>query len=351
MPPANKCGRSMPSRNVHLDIGINGAFLTRRWEQPENWMRLTRECGYTAHSFCGDVIDPFFSGDRAFQREQAQATREAAARYGVTICDLYTGVATHRFHGLSHSDPRPRARMRDWILAAAEIAVALGTDLLGGHWDAFSCEVLADPQQTQEATERLYATFRSLARDLAPMGLRALMQEQMYIPSEKPWTLQECQDFLLAVNRDHPGAIPVRVTLDTGHQAGMHYGLKGEDLDYLAWLRRFGCVSEVIHLQQTTPDASHHWAFTPAFNARGHVDMEKVLEAIRASHEHYAEQPFAGVLPPVERHWLVAEIIPGSTKTETQLLAELTESARFLRGFLPEGGLDWRFPSDGLSAS
>src|SRR5581483_3373703 len=107
--------------------------------------------------------------------------------------------------------------------------------------------------------------------------------------------------------------------------------------------RRFASVAEVIHLQQTTPDASHHWAFTPDYNRRGHVDIEKALEAIRYSHEHYHEQPFASVLKPVKRHWLVAEIIPGSTKTETVLLDELTESARFLRQFIPEGGLEWSF--------
>ena len=28
---------------IRVDIAINGAFLTRRWEEPENWMRLTRE--------------------------------------------------------------------------------------------------------------------------------------------------------------------------------------------------------------------------------------------------------------------------------------------------------------------
>lgn len=333
----------MTQRNVHLDIGINGAFITRRWEQPDNWMRLTRECGYTVHSFCGDVIDPFFSGDRSFQLEQAHATREAAAKYGVTICDLYTGVATHRFHGLSHSDPRPRERMKEWLIAATELALAMGTDALGGHWDAFSCEVLADPRLTAEATQRLYQTFRELSVVLKQQGLRVLMQEQMYIPSEKPWTLQECEDFLVAVNRDNPDGCLTLVTLDVGHQAGMHYGLAGEDLDYLAWLRRFASVSEVIHLQQTTPDASHHWAFTPEFNARGHVSIEKTLEAIRYSHEHHHEQPFAAIMQPVTQHWLVGEIIPGSTKHEDKLLAELTESARYLRQFIPEGGLNWSF--------
>jgi hypothetical protein len=333
----------MFTRNVHLDIGINGAFLTRRWEQPDNWMRLTRECGYSVHSFCGDVLDPFFSGDRAFQLEQAQATKEAAAKYGVTICDLYTGVATHRFHGLSHSDPRPRQRMKEWIYQAAELADAIGTDALGGHWDAFSCEVLADPKLTQEATQRLYAAFRELSHALKRSGLRILIQEQMYIPSEKPWTLAECTEFLQAVNGDNAGGIPVLVTLDVGHQAGMHYGLDGPDLDYLEWLRRFASVSEIIHLQQTTPDASHHWAFTPEYNRRGHVDIERALEAICYSHEHHHEQPFASFLKPVERNWLVAEIIPGSTKTETKLLSELMESARFLRRFIPEGGLNWSF--------
>ncbi len=335
---------------IHLDIGINGAFLTRRWEEPDNWMRLTRECGYAAHSFCGDVLDPFFSGDRAFQMEQARLVRRAAARYGVTLCDLYTGVATHRFHGLSHSDPRPRERMSRWIERAAELAVEMGAPAVGGHWDAFSVEVLEDPARTEEATHRLYQTFRDLAARLKPTGLKALYQEQMYIPSEKPWTLAECERFLVEVNRGEDGGrgtedgrIPVYVTLDVGHMAGVHYGLSGEDTDYLAWLRRFGSAAEVIHLQQTTPDASHHWPFTREYNDRGHVDVDRTLEAIRYAHTHHHEQPFASVLEPVERHWLVAEIIPGSTKTERALLSELTESAAYLRRFVPEGGLRWEF--------
>lgn len=231
--------------------------------------------------------------------------------------------------------------MVEWILASAEIATTMGTDAIGGHWDAFSCEVLDDPQRTKEATERIYNTFRELAQELKKRNIRVLMQEQMYIPSEKPWTLAECEEFLVAVNRENHGGCWVLATLDVGHQAGMHYGLQGPDLDYIAWLRRFASVSEVIHLQQTTPESSHHWPFTPEYNQRGHVDMEKVLEAIRYSHTHYAEQPFSGILPQVENNWLVAEIIPGSTKTEPKLLAELTESARFFREYVPEGGLNW----------
>jgi hypothetical protein len=67
--------------------------------------------------------------------------------------------------------------------------------------------------------------------------------------------------------------------------------------------------------------------------------MESVIEAIRQSHAHHHEQPFAAFMEPVERHWLVAEIIPGSTRTESALLQELSESAAHFRRFIPEGGL------------
>jgi sugar phosphate isomerase/epimerase len=327
----------MSTNDVQLEIAVNGAFITRRWEEPENWMRLTRECGYPAHSFCGDVIDPFFSGDHSFRMEQAAAVKEYAAKYDVTICDYYTGVATHRFHGLSHSDARARERMMQWVEQASELCVAMGCDSLGGHVDAFSCEVLADPIRTKEAITRLYATMRELARRVKPIGLRIFSQEQMYIPSEKPWTLAECEEFLVESNKGNED-IPIYVTVDVGHMAGMHYGLSGQDIDYVEWLKRFGSVSEIVHLQQTTPEASHHWGFTAEANKKGHVQMEKVLEALQYAHAHHDEQPFAKYLAPVKRHWMVSEIIPGSTRHETALLEELTENAKFLRQYIPEGG-------------
>ncbi len=329
-------------RTEHVDQGINGAFLTRRWEEPENWMRLTAELGYPYHSFCADTLDPFFSGDRDYRLEAAAATRAAAERHGVTIFDVYTGVATHRFHGLSHRDERVRVRMRDWILECMDLCVALGAPRLGGHWDAFSVETLADPEGTDAAWRRVIEQFRQLGDEAARRGLAALYNEQMYIPSEIPWTLDQAERFLRGANRDRDGA-PVLLTLDVGHQAGMHYGLSGPDLDHREWIRRFGASTELIHLQQTTPDASHHWPFTPAFNERGHIRIEAVLEALRESHVQYATSPLAGLLPAASTAILVVEIIPGSTKTEAQLLDELRQSAAYLRQYVPEGGLSWQF--------
>ena len=328
------------ARTVAVDIGVNGAFITRRWEEPDNWMRLTRELGYPNHSFCGDVIDPFFSGDKAFQLEQAAQTKAAAEKYGIRITDLYTGVATHRFHGLSHSHPSPRARMREWIVEAMDLALAMGSDCIGGHWDAFSMEVMASEERYEEAWQRIVQTFRELAQVAAQKGMHGLYQEQMYIPSEVPWTLAQQERFLIEANQDNEGGIPVLTTLDVGHMAQMHYGITGgPDLDYLEWIRRFGAFCEVIHVQQTTPDASHHWAFTEENNAKGHVDVQATLDALKESHKNAASSPVAAAVEPTDRCWLIAEIIPGSTKSEDTLLEELKITAEYLRQFVPEGGL------------
>jgi hypothetical protein len=328
----------MPQRTVTLEIGINGAFVTRRWEEPDNMMRLTRECGYRVHEFCGDVIDPFFMGDREFQLGMARQAAEAAERYGVTVCDIYTGVATHRFHGLSHRHPAVRERMKQWIVDCMDIALEMGSYRVGGHWDALSVEVMEDPAETRAAIERLHQTFRDLADIAGRKGLKAIYVEQMYIPSEVPWTIEQAREFLIEANRGRAGA-PVYLTIDVGHQAGMHYGLEGPDLDYREWLRALAPFAEVIHLQQTTPDASHHWAFAEPYNSGGHIDVAEVIRAIEEAHRGVGDDPVARHLSPVEHTWLIAEIIPGSTKNEATLLRELRESAEFLARYVPADGL------------
>ncbi|MDI9485316.1 MAG: TIM barrel protein [Bacillota bacterium] len=330
------------SRKVKIDLGINGAFLTRRWEEPDNWMRLTKETGYDYHEFCGDVLDPFFSGDKEYQLETARKTKEAAEKHGVTIVDIYTGVATHRFHGLAHSHPAVRARMRDWIVEAMDIALAMGVTKLGGHWDALSVEVLEDPEKERAAIELLHNTFRELAVIGKEKGMEGIYVEQMYIPSEVPWTMEQSDEYLVAVNKDNPGC-PVYLTVDVGHMAGMHYGLQGKDLEYEEWLRRFGAACEVIHLQQTTRDASRHWTFNEEYNATGDIKMEEVLKALKWSHENYHRQPWAKYLAPAAQTTLVLEYIPGSTTTEERVLREISEGCSYLRNYVPKGGLEWEF--------
>ncbi len=328
------------SRKVCLRLGLDGAFATRRWERPDNIMRITRQVGFDIHEFCADSIDPFFMGDKEFQMSLAQEIRAAAARHGICIIDLYTGVATHRFHGLSNSHPAPRQRMRQWLMEAMDLARAMGTDRLGGHVDAVPVEVWEHPEEYKKAIARIYAQVRELAVIAKDKGLKALYMEQMYTPSEVPWTLAQTTEYLQAVNIDNDG-VPVYTTVDVGHQAGQQYGFSGADLDYLQWTRQFGAVSEVIHLQQTSPDASAHWPFTPQYNEIGKVQMEPLLEVLEESHRCYESNPLSEVLEPVDCNYLILEVIPASTKSEERLIEELTISAQYLHQFVPEEGREF----------
>lgn len=333
----------MSHRSLHLDIGISGAFVTRRWEKPDNWMRLTAECGFAYHEFCGDVLDPFFSGDPTYQEETAIEAAAAAVRYGVVISQFFSGTATYRFHGLSHSHPSVRSRMRDWIVAYMDLSLAAGCTRVGGHWDALSSEVLADPRLHAETKARTYQQFRDLALIAKVRGLESLSNEQMYAPSLVPWTIGDTYEFLDAVNRDRDG-VSVYLTVDVGHAAVMHFGItEGEDLDYAAWLRHFAPVAENVHIQQTVPERSNHWPLTEEYNRRGHVRIDRVLEAIREGHERWPDNPLSKIMRPVERTALVLEVIPGSTKPDDLLLQEVKESASYLRQLVPQGGLDWSF--------
>ena len=329
----------MQNRTITIDIGINGAFLTRRWEEPENFMRLTRELGYPYHEFCSDILDPFFSGDKEYRFRTARQIKAAAEKYKVKITDIYTGVATHRFHGLSHSVPAVRERMKEWISQTMDIALQMGVDRIGGHWDAISVEVLQNPETRKQAIENVYEQFREIASIAKDKGIKGIYNEQMYTPSEIPWTLKGAEEFLIEVNKNSTG-VPVYLTVDTGHQAGGAYGLEGEDRDYRQWLKRFACACEIIHIQQTTPGASHHWPFTAEYNEKGCVRMDDVIEAITYSHRHFEQQPFSEYIQPAKKTILIAEIIPSSTKNEETVLEELKQTQSYLRKYIPEGGLE-----------
>jgi len=328
----------MSQRNIKIDIGINGCYLAKRWEKAENWIRLTKELGYDYLEFDSDCLDPFFSGSKSYQMTVAGKVRKLAEEEGVRITDYFTGAATHRFHGLSHSDNSVRRRMKQWILDAMDISNALGAGKVGGHFDAFSVETLAD----QEAFDRQYRmtidTFRDLAKQGKRKGIRALYLEQMYTPAEVPWTLEQTDKYLCDLAEGNTGC-DIFLTVDVGHAAGGWYGLEGDELRYEEWLRRFAAACEVIHLQQTTRDASEHWPFTSKYNEAGDVRIEKIIECVRWSYENCEKQNWSKFIKPPEHIVLMMEVIPRSTTTEEILLRDLAECAAQLREHVPEGGL------------
>ena len=329
---------------MKIDIGLNTCCFTRRWEEPENWMRLTKEAGFPYFQLDSDMIDPFFSGDRETNLRFAGRVRKSAEKLGLIPTTYYTGIASYRFHGIAHTEPSARQRMRQWIIEAMDIALAGGMKKVGGRFDAYSVEVLACPERFAQQLEQSINLYRELSVIGRQKGIEEIELEQMYVPSLYPYSIAQTEDYLVCLNRHNRDGCRLSTTVDVGHMCSQKHGGTGDDLLYEKWLERFAPVSEDIHLQQTDRGKSDHNPFTPKDNAAGDVHIERILEAICTGHRLYAQRPEREYLEPVTRNLLILEYIPASSDTDQEILDRLGESARYLRTFIPEGGIEMGEP-------
>jgi hypothetical protein len=128
--------------------------------------------------------------------------------------------------------------------------------------------------------------------------------------------LDEAKELYERFNENSP--IPIYYILDVGHQCS--YEVSGKDRDTYLWLRELGKLSPLVHLQQTEAHWDRHWSFTKANNARGAIEMDKVVEAL--------EQSGAGEV------YLFPELIHPFEFPEEQILEELDESYAYLKQFV-----------------
>lgn len=262
-------------------LAVNLCFVRKRWTEPADWARLVRQdLALDVVEFCSDLLDPLLVSEPARTR-LAHETRAAFAEAGVAINDYYTGVITHCLNLLSHPEEALRADGMRWCTAAADLALELGTRMIGGHFDTIPVPDWSDPARNTAAVDRLVASMQAVARYGATRGLEAVLWEQMYTPGEVPHTIEEARELHARVNDG--AALPIHLTLDVGHACNLHYPHAERDRDPYAWLEALAHVSPVIHLQQTDGTSSHHWPFTDEYNARGIIKPERVLEAVERS--------------------------------------------------------------------
>jgi len=301
-------------------LAINMCFLRKRWAEPQEWAEIIdEELGLKYAEFSSDLLDPFFVPEPARSRI-AEETRKAFQARGMTIVDYYTGVITHCSNLLSHPDPDIRARGLEWCKEAIILADKLGAGGIGGHYDTIVDADCRDATRRAARIDEVIRSFQLLSRDAKEHGLKFLLWEQMYTPSEAPYTIAEAKDLYERVNED--AAVPIYLTIDVGHMCNLHYPHSEEDLDPYLWLEKFANVSPVIHIQQTDGKVSHHWPFTAEYNKVGIIHPEKVLEAIERSGS--------------EMNYLMFEIFHSLGQTEQMVLDDLKRSVEYWRRWVED---------------
>lgn len=326
-------------KTVHVDLGVNAAFLTRRYEEPENWARIISELGFDFVSFDSDALDWFYSGDHDYVLRTAKATRRIFENAGLKIVDYLTGFAPYRFFGLAHKDPEARAQMYRWMEGAIEIAAAFGAESISGRFDAFSVEVLSDPEAFQIRYNEVIRQYQALALQAKKRGLSAIGIEQMYVPSLVPYTIAGAKKYYVDANDGNKERALIRPVVDTGHACGQNYGVSGDDLLYEKWLEEFGVFGHTVHIQQSRRTGSDHAPFARD-GGGGDVKIDQIIRAIEYSARNYEKSPLYGVVPVPENIYLILEALPSTTETEEMVLDGLQQSIDYLRTAVPKGGFD-----------
>lgn len=323
-----------------LVLGVSSCFLTRRYENPENWINFIKKAGFDYMSLDSDMLDPLFSGTPEYVNKFARSICGYADSCDIKIADYLTGIASYRFFGLAHRDQEQRNRMKEWFMGAIDIASALGADCAGGRCDAYPVEALQEPEELEKRYGYVVEAYRELARYAKTKGLRSIYFEQMYVPSLKPYTLDETDKYIEDLNRNLENAVPIRPVVDVGHACGQEYGVSGDDLLYEKWLERFGGACRVIHLQQTRREKSDHSPFASGYE--GEIRIEVIVDAVRKSLSGAAESHWRRYLEPEKEIILLLEQIPSTTQTEEEILEELNASYAYLRRVIPKEGLTIR---------
>jgi sugar phosphate isomerase/epimerase len=294
-------------------LGVNNCFAVKRWPEPEAWATIVRDAmglDLVQHSL--DLVE--LTGPPALWRSQAQRVKDTCARFGLTLHSSFTGLAAYSSNFLLDPDAGVRQQAEAWYRSAIAFTATAGGRATGGHVGAFSVTDWRDANRRREREQGLVDSLHRLAAEARTTGLTELYVENLAAERE-PSTMDGVARLLTNGDASH---VPIKLCLDIGHQCVP--GTSGVERDPYAWLERLGSKAPVVQLQQSDAEGDHHWPFTPALNARGRIDADRVLAALNRSG---ADEVF-----------LILEVIPPFEQDDDQVLDDMVASARYWRDAL-----------------
>ena len=365
-----------------IHLAIDNCFAFKRFTRPDDWAQVIASFGLSYVEASADTeLDPLYTG-APYLRDWVLRVREAEARHGVRVCNLYSGHGTYTTLGLTHTDPRVRERMiAEWFLPMLRTAGELGCGM-GFFAHAFPHPSLQDRALYDQQVALLTRSLVQLNRHAGELGCGPLGIEQMYSPHQYPWRIGDTEDLLRQVTRlggrdfwftedvgHHLSKFmrPTRDALASAGSRGVWLGtdrafaladakgpaawdeICGEmdgnpqlfstarDGDCYAWLEALGGYCPIVHLQQTDGRTSAHLPFTDEHNRRGRITGEGVLRALQRGYQR-SEQP--GMPRRCEDVFLTLEIFSGTASIMHDVLADCRSSVEYWRRFVPRDGLE-----------
>ncbi len=301
-----------------IKLGVDLSFAKKRFPEPEAWIDIVKnKLGLNIVEFDSDFLDPFFVSEPGLS-EIASETRKLVEDNGLVIHNYFTGTITHCLNLVSHPDERVRKDGLRWCREAIMLATKLGAKGIGGHFDTISSNDLGNSDRYQLIVDHLISAFQDLSVLAKQEGHEFILWEQMYAPSEIPYTIRQTKELMKRAN--DKAHLPIQLVIDLGHMCCQEFPHDPQDTDPYEWIRQLGDMCPLIHIQQCGELSSDHWPFTKQYNEKGIIKAEKLIEAI---HESGAREML-----------LVFEIFFGLSQSDEQIISDMTESVEYWKKHL-----------------
>lgn len=378
-------------------LAIDNCFAFKRWTRPMDWAKVIKDIGVNYVEASADTeLDPLFMGEEYLER-WVDDVKEAENAAGIKVANLYSGHGTYCTLGLTHTDENVRNRIKNkWFKPLIKLAAQVNAGI-GFFAHAFSDFVLQDKDLYHQYVQTLYDNLAELNEYAKQVGCGDLGVEQMYSPHQVPWRIEGTKELLKQVTQRSNRSF--YFTEDIGHHhikfitpskedirnafkafkndnmlrglwLGMnktyqlfkeadsnngeisetdlneitreieqypHMFAKEEDGDCYEWLRRLGCYSPIIHLQQSDGLTSAHKHFTRENNQWGKIEPKAVLTALR---ESYDQAEDSNMPKRCEKIYLTLEAFTSTASINHDTLEDYKLSVDYWRKYISEDGME-----------
>ena len=260
---------------MKLALGFDLNCFSNRYMEPEAWTDFVASCGVKVVQFNFDIVDHLLP--RKIVDRLAAKTVECCRAKNIRIKCAFGGHNHHQNY-LGHPDDEVAAAYEEFYRKMADLTAALGGEGFGTCFAITTVPVQRNPKRRAEVISRAMAAYHRLAEYSKKAGLKYLLYETTSVPRETGATFAENDEFLA---RMRDAALPMMLCLDVGHRNQETPG--APETDPCAWIRKYGPVSPLIHIQQCNAGGSHHWPFTGANNGKGDIAPEKLIRAVADS--------------------------------------------------------------------
>lgn len=377
-------------------LALDNCFALKRWVEPETWLPLIKDLGYTSIQASYDNEFDMLYNTKEYIDSWLERLTVAEKQYGAKVQSFYSGYQTYRTSGLAHPDRRVvNSIVEGWIKPAVKIAGERNADM-GFALHGIPENIMQDPEKYRECHEKLYRIYSDIGEYARKNGQVHVCVEAMYSPHHTPWTIEGTKEFLKNIYSLDGNAI--YTTVDIGHMTGQHkfrkpeketiekslfnHPIKGycplwlgsdsayaiwddaaagkldkkqavinileemkkysyqfsideRDSDLYVWVEELACYSPIMHIQQTDGITSPHSPFTKENNEKGIVEGKKLLEAIAASYEKEEK----GMPPKTDKIVMALELFASNTEHPHEIKNNMRETREYWKQYIPEDGV------------